>query len=150
MNKTEILKQLQQYGRIMDRLRDAGILRSGNNPVADYTEWLVARKLGLELTPNSNKSFDAIHPRTKIRYQIKARRITESGKPRQMSVIRSTDFDYLIAVIFDRDFKVLKALKIPKKLIRTPFVRFSKHQNGHILILRGPILEQRDIEEIKL
>lgn len=146
----KIIKLLQEYGRIMSQLRKDGILRSSNNPVADYAEYLVAKKLNLTLVSNSNKSFDAIDQKNKIRYQIKSRRVTEFSNSRQLGVIRSLDFDFLIAVIFKENFEVLEAYKIPRSIIRPPYVRFSKHQNGNILILRGKILKDKNIKKIKL
>jgi hypothetical protein len=34
---------LLAYARLMEELRSRGIVRSSNNPVADFTEFLVAR-----------------------------------------------------------------------------------------------------------
>ena len=44
---------LRLHAQIIEELRDRGIARSNNNPLADYTEWLVAWKLGLALEQNS-------------------------------------------------------------------------------------------------
>lgn len=150
MKKTQILKLLENYSDIIIKLRDGGVLRSNNNPVADYAEYLVSKKFKLELTPNSNKSFDAIDLKTKKTYQVKSRRITRFNNSRQLSVIRSLNFDFLIAVIFEENFKVREAYKIPKSIIKPPYTRFSKHQNGHILILKGDILQHKKTERIKL
>lgn len=134
----------------MNKLRSEGVLRSSNNPVADYAEYLVSKKFKLELTSNSNKSFDAIDPKTKMRYQIKSRRITRFCNSRQLGVMRSLNFDFLIAVLFKENFEVLDAYKIPKSIIKPPYVRFSKYQNGSMLILRGAILKHKNLKRIKL
>lgn len=148
MKTKEIIKLLQEYSFIMSKLRNAGVLRSGNNPVADYAEYLVAKKLGLKLTPNSNKSFDAIDSKTKIKYQIKSRRNTGFSNSRQLGVIRSLDFDFIIAVIFKENFEVSEVYKIPKKIVQK-YAKFSKHQNGFILILFGAILKDKNLKKIK-
>jgi hypothetical protein len=54
-------------------LRERGLCRSGNSPVADLAEVLVARALGLELATNSTAGYDA-KDEAGTRYQIKARR----------------------------------------------------------------------------
>jgi len=133
----------------MNQLRDAGVLRSSNNPVADYAEFIVAEKFKLELASNSNKSFDAINPKTKLRYQIKSRRITRFSNSRQLGVIRSLNFDFLVAVIFKENFEVLGAYSISKSMIKK-YSKFSKHQNGYILILTGLILKDKNLKRIRL
>lgn len=149
MKAQEIINLLRKYSFIMRQLRAAGILRSSNNPVADYAEYLVAKRLKLKLAPNSNKSVDAINPKTKTRYQIKSRRITEFSNSRQLGVIRSLDFDFVIAVIFKENFEISEVYKIPKKII-LKYARFSKHQNGYILILFGAILKDKNLKKIKI
>lgn len=145
-------KLLHLYADTMKELRKRRILRSSNNPTADYAEYIIANKLNLELAPNSNKEFDAIDRKTGIKYQIKARRLTEFNKSKQLGVLRNLDsanFNFLIAVIFDEKFNILEAYKIPKNVIKK-YARFSKHQNGHILTLKGLILKDDKISKINL
>ena len=40
---------LALYARIVDELIDQKVVRSSNNPVADYSEYLTARAFGLTL-----------------------------------------------------------------------------------------------------
>lgn len=143
---------LHLYADIMRELRDRKVLRSFNNPVADYAEYITANKLNLELAPNSNKEFDAIDRKTGIKYQIKSRRLTKFSNSRQLGVLRNLDtakFKFLIAIIFDERFSVSEAYKIPKNIIKE-YARFSRHQNGHILILNGPILMDNRVVKINL
>ena len=149
LKKPHFQDLLVLFGEVLDELKRKGIVRSRNNPVADYSEWLVAKALGLNLQPNSNSGFDAIDSKG-TKYQIKGRRTHPSNKSRQLGVIRSLKdkkFDFLIGVIFDKDFSVLEAYKIPHHLIKDNS-RFSAHQNGHILILRGNILSVKGVERI--
>jgi len=134
----------------MEELRRRGVIRSSNNPVADYAEYFVAHKFGLTLETGSNKGFDA-RDKKGLRYQIKSRRITTHNQSRQLGVIRNLDenlFDYLLAILFSIDFTTNTIFKIPHDLIKK-YSRFSKLQNGHILILRGNILKDPRVIQYK-
>ena len=149
LDKPHFRDLLVLFGDLLDELKRRGIVRSRNNPVADYSEWLVSKAFGLNLQPNSNSGFDAVDSKG-IRYQIKGRRLHPANKSRQLGVIRNLEdkkFDFLIAVLFNKDFSVLEAHKIPHRLI-DKHSRFSKHQNGHIMILRGDILTAEGVERI--
>lgn len=142
---------LSLYSDLMEELRERGVIRSSNNPVADYGEYIVARKLGLKLQTGSNKGFDA-QDKKGLRYQIKSRRITPHNKSLQLGVIRNLKdkpFDFLIAIIFNSDFSMNEVYKIPFKVIKK-YSRFSKHQNGNILILRGKILADHKVLKYKV
>lgn len=139
------------FGDLLDELKSRDIVRTRNNPVADYSEWLVSKAFNLTLQRNSNNGFDAIDF-SGIKYQIKARRVSPVNRSRQLGVIRNLEakkFDFLIAVIFDKDFSVLEAYKIPRNLIsKRKYSRFSRHQNGYILVLRGEILTAEGVKRI--
>lgn len=140
---------LKQFGDILDELKRRGVVRTRNNPVADYAEWLVAQKLGFELERNSRSGYDATN-KSGERFQVKGRRLDPSNKSRQLSIIRNLDtneFDYLIGILFDKDFTVLEAYKIPRRIIRK-YARFSEHQNGHILQLRGAVLKDQAVKDL--
>ena len=138
---------LQLYGRLMEELRQRKLIRSSNNPVSDYAEKIVCEKLKLSIQGKSSKGYDAIDEKSGIKYQIKARRVTSHNKSRQLGVIRNLDqklFDYLIAVIFDESFKPIEIWRIPREAI-PKYARYSQHQNGHILILAGKVLEDKTV-----
>lgn len=137
------------YADILNELKKRQIIRTFNNPVADYAEWLVAQKLGLKLAANSRSGYDATNSANE-KIQIKSRRLVPSNKSRQLGVIRNleaVEFDYLIAVLFESDFSLKEAYKIPQNVI-TKYAKFSKHQNGYVLHLRGNILNDPVVEEI--
>ncbi len=99
------------------------------------------------LQPNSRKGLDALDDKG-VRYQIKCRRMHSSNVSRQLSVIRNLEeetFDFLIAVLFRRDFSVLEAYKIPHNAVGR-YSHYSSHQKGHILTLTGPILSASGVE----
>jgi hypothetical protein len=130
------------FADVLDELNKRGVLKTQNNPVADYAEWLVAHSLGLKLERNSREGFDALGS-DGVRYQIKGRRIHPDNPSRQLGVIRNLsrkEFDFLVAVIFGKDFSLQEAWKIPLEQVER-YARFSKHQNGHILMAEGEVLK---------
>lgn len=149
LEKYSISELLKFYTEIIEELINRRVLRTRNNPVADYTEWLVSSKLQFKLENNSKSGYDATDIKG-IKYQIKGRRITPTNKSKQLGVIRkleSKKFDYLIGLVFDKDFSLIEGYKIPHQTIKK-YAKFSKHQNGHILHLKGEILRDPKTENI--
>lgn len=146
-NHQEVLKAIVDS---LQDLRTKGVLRTHNNPIADYTEWLVCSRLGLTREPSSTKGFDARGP-DGTPFEIKARRLAVSQSPIQLSAIRNLrgrHFDYLIAVIYNSDFSIRHAVKIRHAWIE-PHSRYSEHTNSHILCLTPALIESPDVEDIK-
>lgn len=117
LTPTELLK-LQSS--IIEELRSRRILRSSNNPVGDWAEYLYCTAFQWNQTGNSQAQVDAIGPDGK-RYQIKGRRITPQNGSRQLSAIRDLDknpFDFLAGVLFEADYSVMRAAIIPAKIVR--------------------------------
>lgn len=131
------------YASVLRELRERRVLRSTNNPVADYSEWLVARALGLELAPASGAGHDAVAP-DGTRYQIKGRRMTPSNGSRQLSAFRGfagTDvepFDYLAGILFNFDFTVHRGALIPVAIVRERST-WAAHVNGWRFHLRDAV-----------
>jgi hypothetical protein len=145
LKKLEKRELLQLYGKLMEELRQRELIRSSNNPVSDYAEKIVCDKMKLSIQGKASKGYDAIDEKNGIKYQIKARRVTRHNKSRQLGVIRNIEqklFDYLIAVIFDESFKPIEMWRIPRETI-PKYAHYSQHQNGHILILSGKVLEDK-------
>lgn len=132
---------LAVYSELMEELRRRNIIRTSNNPVADYAEKVAVERLRLRQVGKEEKGVDAVDAQG-YRYQIKGRRITKRNSSRQLSVIRNLSerlFDYLIAVIFDDSFKVKEIWKIPYEFVKE-HSRHSAHQNGHIFYAKPKIL----------
>ena len=112
MNDWSSLKDsdlLLTYASLMEELRSRGMVRSSNNPVADLTEFLVAKALGLALEGRSAAGHDATDS-SGVRYQIKGRRPTEHNRSVQLGIMRNLSarpFDVLAAVIYSPTFSVL-------------------------------------------
>ncbi|GAI05452.1 unnamed protein product [marine sediment metagenome] len=70
---------LRCFANILDELKERKVVRTRNNPVADYAEWLVTQQLGLSLERSSKRGYDAIDQNGK-RYQIKSRRLDPTNE----------------------------------------------------------------------
>lgn len=150
LKELEVKELLQLQASITKELKDRGIVRTQNQPLGDYTEWLVAKALDLQLEASSKAGYDGIS-KAGVRVQIKGRRVTPFNNSRQLSVIRKyneKDFDELAAVIYNENFDVIEALMIPHEVIGD-YASHRKHINGHILILKGPILSDPRVKCIK-
>jgi hypothetical protein len=150
LSELPLLSLLRLHGRIMDELIKRGVVRSRNNPVADYTEWLVPEALGLRLETKSRKGFDALDPRTGMRYQVKGRQLSPKNKSRQLGVIRDIDehnFDKLVGVVFGPDFTVKEAYRMSHRTAKKNS-KYNEHQRGHILLLDTTVVSDPAVEDI--
>jgi hypothetical protein len=126
---------------ILAELRRRGVIRTGNAPAGDYAELLVRVATGGELAPNSQRSWDVRTPAGE-RLQVKARVVTDpaSAGERQLSVVRSWDFDAAVVVLFDDEFRVWRAAKVATDILRT-HARFVEHVRGYRVIARDALLD---------
>lgn len=151
LKNLEIKELLSLHASVIAELHDRNVVRTQNNPLGDYTEWLVSKALNLELQSNSKIGYDGISE-TGVRVQIKGRRITSKNKSRQLSAIRKyeyKDFDLLAAVLFNESFEVMEAYLIPHEVVGEYAVH-RNHVNARILILKGPILTDPRVEILHL
>lgn len=136
----------------IDELKKRGVLRTKNNPVGDYAEWLVSHALNLTLAKNSSAGYDALsQSEPNKRVQIKARRVTPNNRSRQLGVIRNLetkDFDDLVAVIFNELYEIEEAVSIPHAVI-SEYSSFRAHVNGHVLHIRGALLTDARVRNIR-
>ena len=131
---------LRLYGATLEELRRREIVRSSNNPVADYAEKIAAHGLGLTLVGKSGAGHDGEDAQGK-RYQIKGRRMTPQSKSRELSALRRLDerpFDFLVGIIFDAEFRIHRACVVPVAVVQAR-AAFSKHVNAHRLLLRDDV-----------
>ena len=140
---------LRTYAELMEELRTRGICRSSNNPVADYTEWFVAKKLGLELRSNSASGYDAVDQSGR-RYQIKGRRLTPHNPSTQLSALRNLDevpFDFLAAVVYNPNFSVAYGGLVPHAIVLENST-YRQHINGHVFLMRRAVLDIPGVVDI--
>lgn len=138
---------LKLYAQILRELKRREVLRTFNSPTGDYAEWLFCQCFGWSQAPNSQRGFDAFD-KLGVKYQIKAIRLTDKSKSRQMSAIRDlAAFDALAAIMFDDDFCVLRAAIIPISVVRE-FSSFTAHTNSYRFYLRDSIFDQSAVHDV--
>jgi hypothetical protein len=120
------------YGYILDELIRREVVRTRNQPLGDYSEWLVWQALRGQQTPNkSEKSFDitadvssellaGLGPHSGghlgARIQVKARSVSPIPKHHQLqtSPFHAHGFDYLALVLHEEsDFSIRRAVLLP-------------------------------------
>lgn len=139
---------LALHAQVSDELRARGITRSSNNPTGDLAEYLCCKAFGWAQAGNSNRSIDALDAEG-IRYQIKGRRITRYNNSRQLSALRDLDgahFDFLVGVLFNEDYTILRAALIPYAvaLQRASFVKYT---NSHKFMLRDDVWDAAGVQD---
>lgn len=118
---------------------------STGNIIGDYAEYLAHQYYGGTRLKASNKSADIEGPDGK-KYQIKARKV-HSGHTTQLGIIRSWDFDYLTAVLFDSFGNIKRAIEMPVDVARF-FATPNKHQNGSIITITKNVLNDPRCKDI--
>lgn len=149
MSELTPVELLRLHAQAIDELRRRDIVRTNNNPLGDYTEWLVAGEMSLQLESNSQAGHDAIS-NDGLRYQIKGRRVTATNRRRQLSAIRNysgNEFDWLVAVIFGESYEVLNAYLIPHDVLGK-YGKHREHVNALIVILSGAILDDPEVQDV--
>jgi hypothetical protein len=149
LSESTVLDLLGLYSGILVELCERGVLRSVNNPAADYAECLVAEALHLTPAPKSTKGYDAVGQDGK-RYEIKSRRVTRRSRPTRFSAIRKLEenhFDFLVAVLFDEDFLVQRALVLPREHV-TRQAFWQAHVNAWILPIRDDFWDTQATQDI--
>ncbi len=124
-------------------------MRSANNPTGDLAEHLFCAAFGWTQAPNSERGFDATGPRG-VRYQIKGRRVHRRNPSRQLSAIRDLaggHFDVLAGVIFDDDYRVVRAALIPRGVVKERST-YVAHTNSHKFILRDDVWDVPSVQDV--
>ncbi len=142
---------LALQANILNELRRRRVIRSTNNPAADYAEHLVATALGLKVAGKSNAGYDAVDSNGN-RYQIKSRRITKHNKSRQLSFMRGLEdgrqpFDYLVGVLLEEDFSILRACVIPFEVVKQHST-YVAHVNGWRFVLHDNVWALAGVKDI--
>ena len=143
------VSELLPGGAILDELRRREIVRSANNPISDYAELLFCKAYSWTRENNSAAGYDATD-QNKVRYQIKARRLTPNNRSRQLSAIRKLDedpFDVLAGVLFDDKFLVLKAILLPIAAVRARAVHVL-HTNSWKFLLRDDVWNEPGAQDV--
>src|SRR4051794_29305934 len=116
----------------MHELHRRGVIHSGNNPIADMAERVIADYYGVEPEPPNTKSYDIVTS-ANVRIQVKALRRTRASR-RNLSALRTLEFDVLAAVVFESDMQLVEAILIPIAIVRE-FMGWSNTWKAHRLSL---------------
>jgi hypothetical protein len=68
------------HAQVLMELKGRGVVKTVNNPIGDYAEWLVSKSLDCTLQKNSNSGFDALD-KDKKRYRSKPGEYRHSTNP---------------------------------------------------------------------
>lgn len=140
---------LALHAQVNEELRARGMVRSANNPTGDLAEYLFCIAFGWTQAPNSERGFDATSP-DGTRFQIKGRRVHQRNPSRQLSAIRDLageHFDVLAGVIFDDDFRVVRAALIPFSVVKERST-YVAHTNSHKFILRDDVWDVPGVKDV--
>ena len=123
---------LADWAAIMRQLRLRDVVRTSNNPAGDIAEAVVAAHYSGERGSFSQAGWDVMTPDGE-RIQVKAMRVTEANLKRtNLSPIRDIDYDSVVVVIFDEDFRTTEGLKLARSLVEELYVH-REHVNGRII-----------------
>jgi len=139
---------LRDWAAIMRALRERGIIRTNNNPTGDIAEAIVREHYGGVRGGFTQAGWD-VRTADGERLQVKALRRTRNGNRRNLSPIRDRDYDAVIVVIFDEDFRVDHALKLSRQLVESMFPH-KPYVNGRIVTVTQALYEHPDAELLEL
>jgi hypothetical protein len=149
VRKSTVSELLALHAAALDELRRREIVRSANAPGGDYAELLFSRAFGWTRAENSTAGYDAVDWSDR-RYQIKSRRLSEQNGSRQLSAFRrlpDEHFDYLAAVLFEKDYKISKAAMIPHEVV-VSLARFQEHTNSWKFLLDDAIWKLPNVRDV--
>ena len=139
---------LADWAAIMRQLRARNVIRTNNNPIGDIAEAIVAAHYKGERGSFSQAGWDVrLTDETKL--QVKALRLTGASGRRNLSPIRDTDYDAVIVVIFDEDFRVTEALRLERATVEQLFPHRA-HVNGRIITVTKKLRAAVGVSALKL
>jgi len=149
LKRMKVAQILGLYAAVLEELCQREVLRSANNPAADYAAHLVCHAPSLRPAQEPTKGYDATDRKRK-RYEIKDRRSTTRSRPTRFSAVRKlpdNHFDYLAAVLFAEDFHIQRAVVLPRIAVVSKAF-FQKHVNGWILPLNDKLWQTEGARDI--
>ncbi len=132
----------------MRELRKRDVVRTNNNPVGDIAEAIVAAHYSAERGSFSQAGWDVKTPDGE-RIQVKAMRTTETTKRRNLSPIRDADYDVVVIVIFDEDFRVSEGMRLSRQVVEELF-EHKAYVNGRVITVTKPLREHPGVTTVDL
>ena len=116
-------KEIKKFGELYCLLQSEGIIRS-RRIVGDLGEFYASQELNLTLNENKNEKGVDAYDKKGIKYEIKTRRVYESGrrtgKSRRLNNLVGKDSKYLVVVALDRSFRCAGMWLIPMANVHNP------------------------------
>jgi len=139
---------LSDWATIMRELRERDIIRTNNNPVGDIAEAIVASHYDGTRGSFIQAGWD-VKTAAGERIQVKSLRQTATGKRRNLSPIRDADYDSVVVVIFDEDFRVTEGLKLAREVVEEKFAHRAS-VNGRIIAVTATLREDNRVDKLDL
>lgn len=139
---------LADWSAIMRELRRREVVRTQNNPIGDIAEMIVAEHYGGIRGSFPQAGWDVITPEGE-RLQVKALRQTGARSRRNLSPIRDAEYDAVIVVLFDEDFRVTEGLRIPRPTVEELFPH-RPYVNGRVVTVTGGLRAHPDVQALVL
>ena len=115
--------EISKFGHLYESLRENEIIRS-RRIVGDLGEFYASQYLNLFLNENKNEKGVDAFDKEGIKYEIKTRRIYESGrrtgKSRRLNNLVGKDSEFLVVVALDRHFNCAGMWLMPMKNVHNP------------------------------
>lgn len=89
--------------------------------MGDIAEAIVTEHYGGERGSFSQAGWD-VKTQDGERIQVKAMRRTSTGKRTNLSPIRDSEYDSVVIVLFDEDFRVTEGLKLAREVVEELFL----------------------------
>lgn len=116
-------KEIRKFGELYCSLQTEGIIRS-RRIVGDLGEFYASRELKLTLNENKNEKGVDAYDKKGIKYEIKTRRVYESGrrtgKSRRLNNLIGKVSEFLVVVALDRSFRCAGMWLIPLANVYNP------------------------------
>lgn len=149
LSKLSPIELMRLQADAVDELIEREVVRSRNQPIADFAELLFCKALELDQAGKVEKDADAVGS-DGTRYQIKSRRPTPANPSRQLGFIRRLpegNFDVLAAVLFAPDFTVLRAALIPHSVVQE-LASYVKSVNAWRMHLRDDVWSIPNVQDV--
>jgi len=140
---------LADWAAIMRELVKRDVVRTQNNPTGDIAEAIVqAHYEGSTRGSFVEKGWD-IKTVDGERIQVKSLRVVPGKKRTALSPIRDRDYDTVVVVIFDEEFRVTEGLRMSRKTAEA-VGKHVPHVNGLRISVTAKLRAHPGVEAIDL
>ena len=140
---------LSDWAAIMRELVHRDVVRTQNNPTGDIAEAIVqAHYPGSTRGSFVEKGWD-VRTVDGERIQVKALRVVPGKKRTALSPIRDRDYDTVVVVIFDEEFRVTEGLRMTRETAES-VGKHVAHVNGLRISVTAKLRVHPGVEQIDL